>query len=103
MDAVNVPMLPLDQICEEENILPQLLKIDVEGFELPVLQGAEHVLQTANLLFLEVHPEAIGQLRLSQPSIFDFLASRGWRGYRLKEVAPLTREDFANQRHIFHT
>jgi FkbM family methyltransferase len=103
VDAVNVPMLPLDQICEEENILPELLKIDVEGFELPVLQGAERVLQTANLLFLEVHPEAIDQLRLCEPSIFDFLTSRGWRGRTLKEEAPLTREQFAAQKRIFHT
>jgi len=103
MDAVSVPMLPLDQICEEEDILPQLLKIDVEGFELPVLQGAERVLQTANLLFLEIHPEAIDQLRLSQPSVFDFLTSRGWRGYTLKEATPLKREDVEAQKHIFHT
>ena len=103
MDAVTVPMLPLDQICAEANILPELVKIDVEGFELSVLQGARRVLQTANLLFLEVHPEAIDQLRLSQPSIFEFLTSRGWIGYTLKEEAALTREDFATQRRIFHT
>lgn len=103
VDAVNVPMLPLDQICEEENILPELLKIDVEGFELPVLQGAERVLQTANLLFLEVHPEAIDQLGLCEPSIFDFLTSKGWTGCPLKKEAVLTREQFVAQRHIFHT
>ena len=103
VDAVNVPMLPLDQICEEENIVPELLKIDVEGFELPVLQGAERVLRTAKLLFLEVHPEAIDQLGLSQSSIFEFLTGGGWRGYTLKEEAALTREQFAAQRHIFHT
>ena len=95
--------LPLDQICEEENILPELLKIDVEGFELPVLQGAERVLQTANLLFLEVHPEAIDQLGLSQSSIFEFLTGGGWRGYTLKEEALQTREQFAAEKHIFHT
>jgi FkbM family methyltransferase len=102
LDAVAVPMLSLDQICEEENLLPELLKIDVEGFELPVLQGAERVLQTAELLFLEVHPEAIDQLGLSPPSIFDFLTSRRWTGYTLKAI-PLTREDFEAQKHIFHT
>ena len=103
LDAVAVPMLSLDQICAEENILPELLKIDVEGFELPVLQGAERVLQTAELLFLEVHPEAADQLRLSPPLIFDFLRSRCWRGYTLKEEAPLAREDFAAQKDIFRT
>jgi FkbM family methyltransferase len=45
VETFAISMRSLDQICEEENILPQLLKIDVEGFELPVLQGAERVLQ----------------------------------------------------------
>jgi len=78
------------------------LKIDVEGFELPILERAEHILQTANLLFLEVHPEAIVQLGLSQSSIFDVLTG-GWRGCTLKEEAALTSEQFAAERHIFHT
>ena len=102
VDAVAVPMLSLDQICEEENILPELLKIDVEGFELPVLQGAERVLQTAKLLFLEVHPQAVDELRLSQPAIFDLLTCSGWSGYTFKE-GPLTREDFVAQTGIFWT
>jgi len=102
VDAVAVPMLSLDQICEEENISPELLKIDVEGFELPVLQGAERVLQTAKLLFLEIHPQAIDELRLSQSAIFDLLTRSGWSGYTFKEGL-LTREYFAAQTHIFWT
>jgi FkbM family methyltransferase len=102
VDAVAVPMLSLDQICKEENIAPELLKIDVEGFELPVLQGGERVLQSANLLFLEVHPLAIDELRLSRPAIFDLLTGSGWSGYTLKD-GRLTREDFAAQTDIFWT
>ena len=102
VDAVAVPMLSLDQICEEENIVPELLKIDVEGFELPVLQGGERVLQSAKLLFLEVHPLAIDELRLSRPAIFDLLTGSGWSGYTLKD-GRLTREDFAAQTDIFWT
>ncbi len=103
VDAVNVPVLPLDQICDDENVSPEVVKIDVEGFELLVLQGAERVLQAANLLFFEVHPEAIDQLGLSQSSIFDLLASGGWRCYGLEEEAPITRADFIAQRNIFRT
>ena len=106
MDAecVTVNADTLDHICDLAGLRDiSLVKIDVEGFELPVLQGAERVLQTAELLFLEVHPEAADQLRLSPPLIFDFLRSRCWRGYTLKEEAPLAREDFAAQKDIFRT
>jgi FkbM family methyltransferase len=103
VETFAIPMRSLDQICEEENVLPELLKIDVEGLELPVLQGAERVLHTANLLFLEIHPEATDKLHLSEPSVFDFLTSRGWKGYTLEEEAPLTPEHFARQKDIFRT
>src|SRR5262249_14066 len=102
VDTVAVSTLPLDQICEEENILPQVLKIDVEGLELPVLQGGECVLKTAKLLFMEVHPPALNELGLSQLAIFDLLTSGGWSGYTLKE-AQLTREDFGARTDIFRT
>src|SRR6266436_6069758 len=92
----------LQAIRKEENIVPELLKIDVAGFELPVLQGGERVLQSAKLLFLEVHPQAIDELRLSRPAIFDLLTGSGWSWYTLKD-GRLTREDFAAQTDIFWT
>ena len=36
-----------DEICAEEGLLPTLVKIDTEGFELPVLRGLSQVLRTA--------------------------------------------------------
>jgi FkbM family methyltransferase len=38
---------------------PSLLKIDVEGFEVEVLKGAQKALSTTPALAIEVHPEAI--------------------------------------------
>ena len=34
-----------DQICAEEGLRPTLIKIDTEGFELPVLRGLSQVLE----------------------------------------------------------
>jgi hypothetical protein len=53
-------------------------------------------------LFLEVHPQAIDALHLSQAAIFDLLTNSGWSGYTFKEGL-LTREDFAAQTNIFWT
>jgi FkbM family methyltransferase len=52
-DIVNVPVVPLDQLCKEKNINSiRLIKIDVEGFEYEVFLGAQHVLSN-------IKPDAI--------------------------------------------
>jgi FkbM family methyltransferase len=101
-DTELVGVLPLDEICAECNVTPELIKIDVEGFELPVLEGATRVLDTAKLLFLEVHPERIDELGLSHGAIFDLLTNSGWFGFTLEDI-PLTGADFVDQIHTFWT
>lgn len=52
-DVFKVPVRPLSQIIEEEGLTSiRLIKIDVEGFEANVLQGAQEI-------FESVRPEAI--------------------------------------------
>ena len=45
-DSIQIPVLPLDEALAE---VPQLIKIDVEGFEMAVLQGANHTLSNPGL------------------------------------------------------
>jgi len=56
--------ITLDRFCAEKDLVPQVIKIDVEGAELKVLKGARDVLTThAPRIFLSVHPkrmEAMG-------------------------------------------
>lgn len=56
-DTLEVPVRTLDEILPKT---PQLIKIDVEGFELPVLRGAGKILtDTAlNALIIEVNQSA---------------------------------------------
>lgn len=52
-NIVNVPVMPLDALCNDEKINSiRLIKIDVEGFERDVFLGAEQVLTT-------IRPDAI--------------------------------------------
>ena len=41
--AMKVPLLTIDRIYEEQGIAPDIVKIDVEGFEYHVIQGAAHL------------------------------------------------------------
>ena len=53
---VVVPIITVDGLVRSTNILPNVLKIDVEGEELRVLEGARDTLRKANpLIFLSVH------------------------------------------------
>ena len=45
VNVVNVPMLTLDEYCQEHGIHPNVIKVDVEGHELAVLKGATKLLR----------------------------------------------------------
>ena len=44
----------LDNICFENNFKPNFLKIDVEGAEYEVLEGAIKVLKSVNNIMIEI-------------------------------------------------
>ncbi len=72
---LTVPLVSLDELVADATIpLPDYMKIDVEGAELRVLQGASQLIADARpTMFLSVHSE---QLR---DDCSDFLKARGYR------------------------
>lgn len=53
----------LDTFCSMENLIPDIVKIDVEGNELSVLRGGARMFRSARpRVFLSVHPRQIGLL-----------------------------------------
>jgi FkbM family methyltransferase len=60
-----VPQVTLDGFAEAHGILPDLVKIDAEGSELAILEGAQAVLEQARpLVVLESWPDAEQRSRL---------------------------------------
>jgi len=71
-----VKQLTLDTFCRDENVVPDVIKIDVEGAELYVLEGAQEVLMKHRpLIFLSVHPRHIQQLGYSLDRLCDQIDS----------------------------
>jgi FkbM family methyltransferase len=93
--TVAVPVRTLDGLCAERGFAPDLVKIDVEGYEAAVLRGAQRLLaERAPVLFLEVHPPDLAALGESPGEIYDLLASLGYRCFDLGG-RPFDRARFA--------
>ena len=72
----------LDDFCRERGIKPEIMKIDVEGGELRVLQGARNVLEYARpLIFLSVHPTHLQHLGTSVRDLEKLLHTVGYAAY----------------------
>ncbi len=77
---LDVPMRSVDNLCAELGFRPDLVKVDVEGYELGVLRGAREILGALQpLLFLELHPDHLRRLGHSPRQVVELLAGLGYR------------------------
>ncbi|MGB1547311.1 MAG: FkbM family methyltransferase [Alphaproteobacteria bacterium] len=88
-DAVTEPTqaVTLDAFCER-NLIEKIdfIRCDVEGAELKVLKGGEHIIDR-NLpnALIEIHPHALKEnFDASKEEVFDFFKSRNYEAYCLK-------------------
>ncbi len=74
-----VPTITLDRFCEAEGLVPDLIKIDVEGAEGMVLRGAATVLRRFRpVIVLSTHPYWLPASE-SVEAMLAFLAGYGYR------------------------
>jgi hypothetical protein len=74
-----VKVITLDQICREKNTEgPYLIKVDVQGSELNVLDGAEYILQETEVIILEV---SLFKTMSTNPEIYDVLEYMKKKGF----------------------
>jgi FkbM family methyltransferase len=77
--SVKIESVCLDDYCEAECLVPDLIKIDVEGAELLVLQGAKAILAKYRpALILSIHPFWLPKGQTTE-QIVEFLHARGYR------------------------
>jgi FkbM family methyltransferase len=84
-----------------DDVFPQLgqnrldvIKIDIEGAELPALQGAEHLLRNYKpMLLVEVSDVTSAAAGYRSEEMGDYLASLGYDFYEIGENAELKKSD----------
>ncbi|HYW13846.1 MAG TPA: FkbM family methyltransferase [Longimicrobium sp.] len=85
-----VETVTIDQFCAREQIVPTIIKIDVEGWELEALRGARETIARggdALALFVEMHPTAWRERGLPADAVRAELHAQGLRAVPLREVA----------------
>ena len=89
----SVQVVPLDEyICQYNLPLPDLIKLDIQGYELEALKGATHCLAHAKYLIAEI---SFLEFYKEQPLFHDivsFLAQHGFCLYALGTNTPLGKE-----------
>ena len=71
---IRVMTKTLDKLCDEFNIKPNFIKIDVEGAELSVIEGGSNLFSKNNSLMVEISQDA--------ELIYKFLYSKGYKAFK---------------------
>ena len=64
--TVDVKTITMDDFCNQESIIPNFVRMDIEGFEVEVFQGMQNLFSDAKsgfMVFLELHPHAYSEER----------------------------------------
>lgn len=79
VDSYNVYLYTLDSILGLDKDI-DLIKIDVEGFEMNVLLGCEKLFESKKIkkLVIEITPELLGKAGFSKKQLYDYLYSYGY-------------------------
>ena len=79
-----VPTVKIDDLCHERQLKgPYLIKIDVQGAELNVLDGAQEVLKETELVILEV---SLFQFFTNGPQFFDVVSYMKERNFVVYDI-----------------
>lgn len=84
--GMQVPCVTLASLIDEHRLARvAMLKIDVEGFEMHVLRGAESVLNRVDCLYVEVLEHTLQKFGSSGAELIGLLRSHGFSCYHFKD------------------
>ncbi|MEX0661308.1 MAG: FkbM family methyltransferase [Balneolaceae bacterium] len=102
----DVPSVSLDKFCKEKNIeWIDLIKIDVEGYELHVLKGLSGMLESHKVkhLFIEIAEQHLQKAGDSSEELINYLKQFQYKGYSIKTGKPDEYELGNNESLVYFT
>jgi FkbM family methyltransferase len=85
-EAIDVPVLMLDSIMQDKH--PSLIKIDVEGYETPVIKGAMETLRNSSLDSVIIELNGSGaRYNFQESGILDAMLDHGFGTYNYQPFA----------------
>lgn len=85
-----IETVTIDEFCASRGLEPDVIKIDIEGFELAALRGAERTLRSRRdelMVFVEMHPTTWKKLGLTRA---DIIGELGRQGYTAEPLIPFS-------------
>ena len=83
--VIIVKSTTLDDFFKDKETKPDVIKIDVEGAEMKVLEGMKHLKKQGNLkLFIEVHPKRLLEYQSSASAVILLLLNEGYKVFEIE-------------------
>jgi len=105
-NPIKVKSTTLDSFTQSKNITSDVIKIDVEGAELTVLEGMKRILKKSTVIFLELHPYFVPDRQLGIEKIIKILADNNFLIYDWEKkslINPNNKADFIKDKPKWHT
>jgi FkbM family methyltransferase len=82
-ESIAVPVITLDEIYQSFPRETTLLKVDVQGYELEVLKGANALLSHLNFVLLEISLTNLYKEGVEIDTLWQFMKNNGYRYYSI--------------------
>jgi len=88
-DCAIVPVTTIDYEVNARNLKPPfLIKLDVHGYEVPILEGAKETLSESNLLIIETYNFKLNKNCLRFYDICKYMENKGFYPIDIVEIIP---------------
>lgn len=83
---IETPVVTLDEIAEKHNLRPDIIKLDLQGFEYAALQGATSLLKTTEVVIIEFGLLEAYEGRTTPRQIIDMMYDNGYCLYDIVDL-----------------